>query len=67
MTEKINALKLKIKLAERQITQSELADAIGVSPQSIHRALKGNAISLKIIGKIADYLGLSIEELILQQ
>ena len=51
---------------ERRVTQQELADAVGVTRQTIISLENGRSnASLLLAHKLAQYFGLSIEELFL--
>lgn len=51
--------------AERGMTQRELAEAIGVEPESVSRAETGNiSLSLTNLAEIARVLGLSLGDLV---
>ncbi|MBA7572223.1 hypothetical protein ES708_13999 [subsurface metagenome] len=55
------ALKILRTLREHSISQKELADKLGVSPQYINKAVKGNEnLSLETITKIEGVLGISL-------
>lgn len=64
MAEKIGAGELCVKkiLKERGIKMKELAVEIGITPESLTRALQGNPQYLTL-KKIADYLGVSVRDL----
>lgn len=53
---------LKSLMAERGLTQIQLADAIGVSRQSVARWLKGYPIDDKNMKKLIAYFGISEQE-----
>lgn len=56
--------RIRIERAIRNITQEELADALGVSRQTVISIENGKYDpSLKLAFKISDYFGKSIEEL----
>ena len=55
---------LRICRARKDITQGELADAVGVSRQTIISIEKGKYDpSLELAFKMADYFGVSIEDI----
>lgn len=64
MAEKIGAGDLCVKkiLKERGIKMKELAVEIGITPESLTRALQGNP-QYMTLKKIADYLGVSVRDL----
>ncbi|ELY87978.1 MULTISPECIES: helix-turn-helix transcriptional regulator [Natrialba] len=56
--------RLRVKRAEAEITQQELADAVGVSRQTIYAIEKSKYDpSLELAFKLAEYFECSIEEL----
>jgi transcriptional regulator with XRE-family HTH domain len=52
-----NAARLKARMAERKLSQSELARRVGVSQASIFRLVKGEAYGSKHLHRIARELG----------
>ena len=54
---------LRSLMAERGLTQVQLADELGVSRQSVSRWLKGYPIDDKNLKKLAAYFGISEQEL----
>ncbi|WP_323172815.1 helix-turn-helix transcriptional regulator [Natrialba sp. PRR66] len=55
--------RLRVKRAEAEITQQELADAVGVSRQTIYAIEKSKYDpSLELAFKLAEYFECSIEE-----
>ena len=59
--------RLKIRRAEREWNQQQLADALGVSRQSVNAIETGRyAPSLPLAFRIADVFGLRIEEIFLR-
>jgi len=55
---------IKIKRTEKNITQEELAEAVGVSRQTIVAIEKGNYTPSLMLGmQIAKFFNISIEEL----
>ena len=54
---------LRSLMAERGLTQVQLAEALGVSRQSVSRWLKGYPIDDKNLRKLASYFGISEQEL----
>ncbi|GIV82086.1 MAG: hypothetical protein KatS3mg051_1440 [Anaerolineae bacterium] len=63
---RINELRRKRALEEnRDVTLTEIARSVGVSRQTIHRyANKALMPSFEIAVRLADYFGVSIEELL---
>lgn len=61
----LDATKLKIILAEKQLHQSDLIRMTGLSPYTISRTLSGlSSPNLSTIGKIAQALGIQVEQII---
>lgn len=57
--------KLRRIVFERNIKQCDLAEAAGVSQAFISKVLKGyQDPSLKVMIRIADYIGVTIDELV---
>lgn len=56
--------RLKVQRAIKDITQAQLAEAIGVSRQSINTIEKGKFVPSTVLAlKIARYFGVPVEEL----
>lgn len=60
----INAHRIKMTIAERKMTQAELAKKAGVSRQSISTILARGTCALSTAGKIAEGLGIPVSELV---
>lgn len=56
MSVRINSNFVRTRLAQRDMTIGQLADAVGVSPQSIHNLLNGGGFRQDTLGKLADAL-----------
>ncbi|WP_439182219.1 helix-turn-helix transcriptional regulator [Carboxylicivirga taeanensis] len=55
---------LKIQRAVKSVTQAQLAEAIGVSRQSINTIEKGKFVPSTVLAlKFARYFGVAVEEL----
>ncbi|NDC41170.1 MAG: transcriptional regulator [Chitinophagia bacterium] len=55
---------LKVERAKKDITQQELATAIGVSKQTIHSIESGRFVPSTVISlKMAQYFGTSVEQI----
>lgn len=53
---------------ERGVSQKQLAEAIGLDPSSMNRAEKGErAVSIAELLRVADYFGLSVEDIVRDQ
>ena len=59
--------KIKIYRAIKNISQQELADAIGVTQQTIGRIEKLGTTNLNTARKIADYFGVGIDDIFLNK
>lgn len=56
---------IRAEVARRRLTQRELAEALGISQQSVHNRLSGKVvIDLHELGIIADTLGVTVESLV---
>lgn len=51
---------LMAKMEEQDLTQRELAQRAGVSPSSVHKALKGDPVATRIAHRIVWGLGLNL-------
>ena len=58
--------KIKIYRAMKNISQQELAEAIGVTQQTIGRIEKLGTTNLITARKIADYFGVGIDDIFLK-
>ncbi len=55
---------IRIERARAEISQSELAEAVGVSRQTIHSIEKRKYVPSAVLAmKIASYFGLSVEDI----
>lgn len=61
---KLNAWKIKMLLAEREMNQSDLAVKIGVNRQQVNELLSRETCTLKTLGRIAKALGASVAEIV---
>ncbi len=64
---KINAHKIKLILAEREMTRSALAEKCGISRQNISTILTRGTCELKTAGKLAKSLGIDVREIIKEE
>ena len=64
---KLNAWKIKMLLAEREMNQSDLAVKIGVNRQQVNELLSRETCSLKTLGRIAKALGASVAEIVKEE
>lgn len=56
---------LRVALAQRNMTQTELAELLEVTPQMVSRWISSEAdLNVKTVGRIAEVLGLSVSELV---
>ncbi len=56
-------VKLKIAMVENHITQSELSKRSGLSIGAVHKAVKGNNVSLFTAQKISKVFKKSVDDL----
>lgn len=61
---KIDTPKIKMILAEREMTRIDLSDRSGISRQNISTILTRGTCELKTAGRIAKGLGISVEEIV---
>lgn len=61
---KLNAWKIKILLAEKEMNQADLANKCGVNRQQINEILSRESCTLKTLGKIAKALGIPVAEIV---
>lgn len=64
---KINVNKIKVILAERGMTRTELAICAGMSRQNISTILTRGTCELKTAGKIAKGLGIPVTEIMKEE
>ena len=64
---KLNAWKIKLILAEREMNQSDLAVKIGMNRQQVNEILSRETCSLKTLGKIAKALGVPVKEIVKEE
>lgn len=64
---KLNAWKIKLILAEREMNQSDLAVKIGVNRQQVNEILGRESCSLKTLGRIAKALGVPVAEIVKEE
>ncbi len=51
-------------LIDKNMKKKDLVEQIGISPTTISKMTKGEAISLTILGKICELLGTDISDLV---
>lgn len=61
---KLNAWRVKLILAEKEMNQADLAIMCGVNRQQINETLSRETCSLKTLGRIAKALGVSVAEIV---
>lgn len=61
---RLDVLKVKVLLAERRMTQADLAAECGVSPQNISRILTQGHCMPATAGRIAEGLGVHVSEIV---
>lgn len=54
-------------LVQKEMTKSQLREAIGIGTGTLAKMSKGEYISMEVLDKICTYLGCSIEEVIQHQ
>ena len=64
---KINAHKIKLILAEMEMTRSDLAAKCGVSRQNISTILTRGTCEPKTAGKLAKGLGVPLDEIVKEE
>lgn len=60
---KINVHKIKLILAKREMTRSDLAERCGISRQNVSTILTRGTCEPKTVGKLAKGLGIPLEEI----
>lgn len=60
---KINVYQIKLILAEREMTRSDLAERCGISRQNVSTILTRGTCEPKTVGKLAKGLGIPLEEI----
>lgn len=63
----IDRYKLKIELMKRNITQKQLAEMCGLSLATISNTVRGRSCGGKAVLKIAQALGMELEDLKLEE
>lgn len=64
---KLDARKIKMLLAEREMNQSDLARQCGVARQQLGKILARESCTTKMLGKIAKGLGVPVSEIIKEE
>lgn len=64
---KINAFRIKIILADREMNQIDLARKCCLTRQQIGDILSRKTCSLKNLGKIAKALGVPVSEIVMEE
>lgn len=60
----MNSNLLKAELIKREITQTELAKKLGISPQALNQQLRTGRMGIERAEEIIKYVGLSKEQAI---
>lgn len=60
----LNAQKIRLILAEKEMNQSDLAIKIGVNRQQVNEILSRGTCSLKTLGRIAKALDVPVVEIV---
>ena len=66
-TMKIDVNKIKIIMAEKEMTQSQLANSIGIGANRVSIIFKNEKASLTLIGKIAKALNVKVEHIVIPE
>lgn len=61
---RINTIEVKLILAEREMTQTELAEQCGISRQNVSTILTRGTCEPKTAGKLAKGLGIPVAEIV---
>lgn len=61
---RINTIKVKLILAEREMTRAELAKRCGISRQNVSTILTRGTCEPKTAGKLAKGLGIPVAEIV---
>lgn len=61
---KLDARKIRVILAQKEMNQSNLAKKCGMRPQALSEILSRGTCTLKTIGKIANALGVDVTEIL---
>ena len=64
---KLNTWKIKLLLAEQEMSQTDLAVKIGVNRQQVNEILSRESCSLKTLGRIAKALNVSAMEIVKEE
>ena len=63
---KIDTFKIKMILAEAEMTRADLAAKCGISRQNISTILTRGTCALKSVGKIAKGLGIPVSDIVIE-
>ena len=64
---RIDRSRIEIMLAERGMTQQNLAEKSGVSRQGVNVAIRRGTCAPKTVGKLASGLGVSVSDIIAKE
>lgn len=64
---KLNTSKIKIILAERDLTRAALAEASGISRQNVSTILTRGTCEPRTAGKLAKGLGVPVSEIVMEE
>lgn len=64
---KIDSIKIKLLMAEQEISQAVLAERCGIARQNISTMLARGTCSIANVGKLAKALGVDIQEIIKEE
>lgn len=61
---KVNCEEIRTRLFRRRMTQTELAEKAGLNRLTVSQVCNGKSCSLNTIVKIADALGVSLDDIV---
>lgn len=64
---KLNAIRVKMLLAEQEMNQSDLAIKIGANRQQVNEILSRETCSIKTLGRISKALGVPVTEIVKEE
>ena len=60
----MNATKLKVAIADKEMTIRQLADKANLPPTTVSRILRGSSPNLRTLGKLAKALNVPTEDMV---
>jgi plasmid maintenance system antidote protein VapI len=64
---KLNVIKIKIAMAKECLTVKELAERMGRERHSVHRLLREGKCMPFMVGRLANALNVSVEEIVVME